>query len=50
MHFVERLKRSDNKRTVGLEKDNEGNREKWELRTDASFLKNDGTEVPMQCK
>ena len=39
MHCAERLKRSDNKRTVGLERDKEGNREKRELRTDASFMK-----------
>ena len=50
MHCAERLRRSDNKRTVGLERDNEGNREKRELLTDASFFKkNDGNEVPMQC-
>ena len=39
---AERLKWSDNKRTVGLERDNEGNREKRELRTDVSFLKTCG--------
>ena len=42
MHFAERLKRSDNKRTVGLERDNEGNREKRELRMDHEFKKTCG--------
>ena len=40
--IAERLKRPDNKRTVGLERDNEGNREKRELRTDHEFKKTCG--------
>ena len=39
MHCAERFKWPNNKRTVGLERGNEGNREKRELRTDANFMK-----------
>ena len=44
MHCAERFKWPDNKRTVGLRKVNGGDREKRELRMDASFKNNDGNE------
>ena len=45
MHCAERSKWPDNKRTVGLERGNEGNMDKRELRMDGSFKKTCGCDM-----